>query len=190
MPAQAIDQSQLGVYMMAGAGVGAAIGGWPASIALARGRTGLAIGSVVVCLMAGAVGGCLFAAPLAWFLAMILKRLSPPDDWDSSSGVGYDDYQRERRRMLASRRRTVEPPDPQTTDEPYTAIGPVLVCNDCGKSTTRGPGGVIPPECPACSRRFSSRKDAGAKRRSAPRMARLAEDDVVELRIADNRPRR
>ena len=191
MATPAVDSSQMGLYMAVGAGVGAAIGGWPASLAMARGRPVMAVASVGVCLVAGALGGCLFAAPLAWFLSVIIKRMSPPDDgWDTSSGVAYDDYQRERRRMLASRRRVAETPDPRASDQPYTAIGPVLVCNDCGQSTTKGPGGLIPPECPACGRRFLSRKDAGSTRRSAPRLARLAEDDVVELRIADNRPRR
>jgi hypothetical protein len=96
--------------------------------------------------------------------------------------------------MLASRRHAAEAAEQwaAVAEKPFTEIGHVIVCNSCRQSTSKYKDGRIPVECPSCGQRFQSRteRDSTDRRKAPPRTARLAEDDVVELRVAEDRVRR
>ncbi len=161
------------IAMLLGACIGSAMGYYcgkiPYNAAMKRRREGLATAGMVVSVLFGLVGGCLLALPFALvftgLIVLIGEGAAPA--WDDP------DYRGDRRPV----RGTNDTPRPS---RPYSEIGHLVVCGACQMATSKADGSV-PSACPHCGHRFGA---------SIPRpKKRQADDDVVELRVADPRRR-
>ena len=155
--------------------LGSVAGRGPQGVAKELGRPGTGMIAVLICMTVGFLCGGIFAFPVAWFLSSWIKGMGPVDTYAGShAGPSDDDF-----------RRAFRPTPADPAAGPYTAIGPVIVCNKCRHSSSRGRDGAPPPECPSCAHPFTP----GGKRRQAAASAR-GDDDLVELRLAGPSRRR
>jgi hypothetical protein len=171
--------------IVAGAGVGALIGSYVAANARSKGRMDLAIVAVLGCMIAGAIGGCLLALPLAWVLNSWIKGL-PDQEREGYAGLTDEDYRRERSRGRRQDWDDDDRPPPVGAGGPFTELGTLVVCNRCRKATGKEKG-QVPPECGHCGREFRPNIPK-ARRTRKPRPD--PDDGIVELRPADDPPRR
>jgi hypothetical protein len=168
------------ILLVLAAGIGLMMGywcgRWPYHAAQKRGRDTLGLIALITCSALGAVGGCVAAWPVAlvFYLAVTANWTAAARDRRGYEGLSDEDY----RRAMMSR-----PRDKRSAAAPYTLIGPLVVCTECGHGSSKTDG-EVPSECPKCREPF--RREPNPR----PRKARRSEpaDEVVDLTAAP-RPR-
>lgn len=164
------ESTTLVTVAVGGLVMGGIAGRIPQAAATELGRAGTGMIAMLVCMAVGFLCGGIGAFPVAWLLKLWIKGLGPSMGTASGSGGSEDEF----RRAFRPGRGPIDP-----AKAPYTVIGPVIVCNKCRHSGSRGKDGHPPAECPSCGHRFTP----GVKRKPVEVPA-LASDELVELRPA------
>ncbi len=169
-----------GTQLLFGAVIGGIMGFFcgmiPSKAAMARNQTTFAGMSVAICVIVGLVGGCLLALPAAFILKLIVVGMGEKHIPMHASGVSMADYDATRRDV----RRDGFVDDPFKTRDPYTVVGPAIVCNECRNACSKVDG-KPPARCPNCDEVFVSIPVVRVAKPAAKPSRPVASGDFVEL---------
>ncbi|HLW68202.1 MAG TPA: hypothetical protein VKS79_22990 [Gemmataceae bacterium] len=129
---------------------GALCGLLPLSIALARKRVDLAIGSMFACIVCGFCGGLLIAGPAAVILAATIYAIAPrPRESEADESRDYKRYYREYSEPAEAHFDRALSEQDQAKPKPKNSGASYLRCSACGREVRLGLG-VAPPWCQGC----------------------------------------
>lgn len=142
---QELNPIVLMIAVCVGGGMGFFCGQIPYGAATTRRRHGMALTAMIVSVLCGLLGGCLFALPVALVFTGIIVVMgeAPSVAWDDTNFTPGS-----RRRAAHGLSNTPAPPA-----KPYTEIGHLVVCGACQMATNKSEG--IPPVCPHCGHQFA-----------------------------------
>jgi hypothetical protein len=155
------DDAFMAGLLFGGLLAGGACGMVPLCTALRLGRVVIGVICFLLCIGAGIYGGLCFGIPtacgLSWLVSLLGSRSMIP------TRIAFEE---------PSRRRGGSEPE-----EPYTQIGPTIVCNECRTASRADAGGRPPVCCPGCQLPFRD-EDPPVVRRAR------RDDDIIDLKPA------
>jgi hypothetical protein len=140
---------------MAGLVIGSLVAGglcglFPLSVGLARKRTDLAIGGMLLCIVCGFCGGLLIAGPMAVIVATAIYAFTPkPREHSDAEALNYTALYREYPEPVDNQLDAALGESGKAKPKMKKISGPAIRCSNCGRDFWPGLG-PTPPWCQGC----------------------------------------